>query len=209
MMLRVIAYLALLPLLLLAGCGPARATCSDGMKNGGEGDVDCGGICMNRCAVGKGCRVAADCVTRSCAQTICAAPSCSDQVTNGEETDADCGGPAAGQAGGCSKCAEARWCGAAADCASGVCMDDRCQAPGCADAVKNGFEGDVDCGGNCVTLCSDGKGCTGDKDCVSRVCAVNACAPPSCVDLVKTAADSDADCGGPSAGAGLPGTCAK
>src|SRR4029079_4282576 len=37
-------------------------TCSDNVKNGTETDKDCGGTCP-KCADGKGCNVAADCVS--------------------------------------------------------------------------------------------------------------------------------------------------
>ena len=33
------------------------------------------------------------------------------------------------------------------DCASGICLDGVCQLPTCVDGMKNGAEGDVDCGG--------------------------------------------------------------
>jgi len=35
--------------------------CTDGVKNGSETDIDCGGTCSSKCALGKGCSVAADC----------------------------------------------------------------------------------------------------------------------------------------------------
>ena len=44
-------------------------TCTDGAKNGGETDVDCGGTCAARCAVGKACAVSADCTSGTCGAT--------------------------------------------------------------------------------------------------------------------------------------------
>lgn len=41
-------------------------TCSDGMNNGGEADVDCGGPCAVKCADGKGCQVNGDCQSGVC-----------------------------------------------------------------------------------------------------------------------------------------------
>src|SRR5690242_2058603 len=41
--------------------GVGTPTCTDGVKNGDETDVDCGGSCSNKCAVGKGCGTATDC----------------------------------------------------------------------------------------------------------------------------------------------------
>jgi hypothetical protein len=49
------------------GVCPSIATCSDGVKNGGETDVDCGGPggCPH-CANGKSCRVNGDCASNHC-----------------------------------------------------------------------------------------------------------------------------------------------
>lgn len=44
-------------------------TCTDGAKNGGETDVDCGGTCAVRCAIGKACAVSADCASGTCGAT--------------------------------------------------------------------------------------------------------------------------------------------
>ena len=41
--------------------------CNDGIKNGNETDVDCGGSCATKCAGGKSCAVAGDCVSGTCA----------------------------------------------------------------------------------------------------------------------------------------------
>ena len=57
-------------LLSSAACGtPADPTCDDGIQNGGETGVDCGGPCVAVC------------------------PSCNDGIQNGAETGVDCGGP--------------------------------------------------------------------------------------------------------------------
>jgi hypothetical protein len=40
-------------------------SCNDGVKNGQETDVDCGGTC-SACAASKHCTVASDCVTENC-----------------------------------------------------------------------------------------------------------------------------------------------
>ena len=55
-----------------AACGaPADPTCDDGIQNGDETGVDCGGSCAP-----------------------CAEPTCDDGVQNGDETGVDCGGSA-------------------------------------------------------------------------------------------------------------------
>ena len=50
-----------------------HATCHDGKLNGHETDVDCGGGTCPRCADGKTCQVANDCVSGTCASGQCAA----------------------------------------------------------------------------------------------------------------------------------------
>ncbi len=58
------------------GCGSAPApTCSDGIKNGTEAAVDCGGSCPTRCANGSPCGVNGDCASNSCVASVCQAPS--------------------------------------------------------------------------------------------------------------------------------------
>lgn len=46
-------------------------TCTDGVKNGSETDVDCGGSC-GRCNVGKTCTSRDDCTTAFCSSGTCA-----------------------------------------------------------------------------------------------------------------------------------------
>jgi VCBS repeat protein len=53
------------------GGGGGTASCTDGMKNGNETDVDCGGSCPNRCAVGKACGANNDCQTEACCNNVC------------------------------------------------------------------------------------------------------------------------------------------
>lgn len=63
-----------------------KGNCRDGIKNGSETAVDCGGRC-SRCAVGKRCRNRDD-----CASAVCANGSCQECVTE----DAMCGRDADG-----------------------------------------------------------------------------------------------------------------
>jgi len=46
-------------------------SCVDGLKNGSETDVDCGGSCSVRCASGKRCATASDCVSAACSGGFC------------------------------------------------------------------------------------------------------------------------------------------
>jgi hypothetical protein len=57
-----------------------RATCNDGVRNGAETDVDCGGNCWP-CDVGKSCVVDADCgVTGVCDPQACRVPRSCDEL---------------------------------------------------------------------------------------------------------------------------------
>ena len=93
-------------------CAVVAATCSDGLKNGSESDVDCGGASCPKCAIGKACTAATDCVLvggfAQCQNNTCVVPgaSCNDGVKNGAESDVDCGGACA------AKCGSGLGCGA-------------------------------------------------------------------------------------------------
>ena len=105
----------------------ANSSPTDGMKNGDETDVDCGGSRAPKCADGKGCAVGGDCKDAVCTGGMCAAPSPTDGLKNGDETDVDCGGAKA------PKCATGKACAAHADCASDGCSyEKKCvDAKGC------------------------------------------------------------------------------
>ena len=67
---------------------------TDGIKNGNESDIDCGGGSgAPLCANGKNCVSNCDCASGTCQNFFCLAASCTDGVRNGKETDVDCGGP--------------------------------------------------------------------------------------------------------------------
>ena len=140
-------------------CVPA--SCEDGVKNGNETDVDCGGVCGATCAPSDTCNAAADCAEGVCTNNKCAAPSCSDAVENGAETDTDCGGAT------CAKCGPNKGCDTNADCTGNQCtgVGGAC-VPNCNDGVKNNAETGVDCGGGTCGGCGAGGPCAQDNDCV-------------------------------------------
>ncbi len=98
-------------------------SCTTGVKDGTESDVDCGGGSCPKCTIGKICGAPGDCASATCTMGLCAAPapSCMDTIKNGTETDIDCGG-----GGGCPKCAGGKMCGGPSDCMSGMCMNQVC-----------------------------------------------------------------------------------
>ncbi len=149
-------------------CPTCPATCSDGVQNGNETDVDCGGTCP------------------TCPAT------CSDGIQNGNETGVDCGGT-------CPTCPATCSDGiqngneTGVDC-GGTCPT--CPAT-CSDGIQNGNETGVDCGGTCPTCpatCSDGvqNGNETGVDC-GGTCPT---CPATCSDGIQNGNETGVDCGG-------------
>jgi hypothetical protein len=153
--------------------------CNDGIQDGDEADVDCGGSRCPQCAVGRRCAAAGDCATRACVAGRCAlAASCHDGVRNGDESDVDCGGTT------CPACGNGLLCGMTADCLGGRCEHrdggaSVCGEADCADGVRDGNESDVDCGGPSAACarCTLGAACIVGADCTSCSCVAGQCAP--------------------------------
>jgi len=95
----------------------AEASCDDGVRNGDESDIDCGGAC-EACDDDRACASDGDCASGVCSDEACAIPSCDDETRNGAETDVDCGG-------GCGECSHGAGCESDEDCATGHC-DETC-----------------------------------------------------------------------------------
>ena len=49
----------------------ANPSCTDGVANGNETDIDCGGGFCSKCLVGRGCSIAADCRSNVCTNKRC------------------------------------------------------------------------------------------------------------------------------------------
>jgi uncharacterized repeat protein (TIGR02543 family) len=164
--------------------------CDDGLLNGDETDVDCGGACV-ACGDDKACQTDADCISLNCDNEldVCLAPSCDDGRHNGDETDVDCGGA-------CLPCGLSRPCLGDEDCAVGTCLNGYCQAEHCGNGALDGDESDLDCGGSCAPCGTDAQ-CTVPADCDSGVCSEEGvCIAASCEDGVLNGAELDLDCGG-------------
>jgi hypothetical protein len=137
-------------------CKTAPPSCNDGVKNGNETDVDCGGTCP-KCGNGKNCTANADCVSGACCHGTCVDPQTF-------QTDlANCG-----------TCGHA--CSPGQTCVAGVCQN---PPPTCIDGIKNGTETDVDCGGSCQP-CANGKHCAVNGDCQSGFCTGGMCVADPC-----------------------------
>jgi len=166
--------------------------CDNGIQDGDETDVDCGGSCADRCGGGQGCGSDDDCESNQCTPGMtCEAPSCTNLVLDGDETDVDCGG------GTCPPCDNGETCEEGPDCESGMCDAGTCVGPSCSDGMTNGSETDVDCGGNSCPPCDNGEMCNEGSDCQSEMCDQGTCGGPSCTDGMLNADETDVDCGGP------------
>ena len=188
--------------------------CKDGIQDGGETWIDCGGTC-NGCPDGKPCDADtpthSDCASLVCGSDgTCAQPSCNDNVQNGAETGLNCGG------GSCGKCPDGLGCKLADDCSSGVCNQNKCAAPTCLDGVKNGTELSIDCAGSCPIgpsatnpTCGQDSPCAKDADCSApNICSIHGqCSPATCSDYRVDQTETDIDCGGICADATSPKRC--
>lgn len=164
-------------------CVPA--SCSDGIVDGNEVDIDCGGSCgaCERMA----CTVGTACASGHCAAGRCAPPTCDDGAKNGDERFIDCGGS-------CRLC-ENQECVAAESCASGVCATGLCLEASCHDGGKTAEEEAIDCGGRCPR-CPEAA-CTKTRDCGGGLGCVNGrCRAPSCLDGLQNQDEVGVDCGG-------------
>lgn len=106
------------------GDGGNGPTCFDGIQNGDEEGVDCGGSCPTAC------------------------PTCDDGIQNGDETGVDCGGSDCPP---CDMCNDGVQNGdeEGVDC-GGSCPT---ACPTCDDGIQNGDEEGVDCGGSNCPAC--------------------------------------------------------
>jgi hypothetical protein len=103
-------------------------SCADGMKDGDETDVDCGGTC-SKCADGKSCLTGAD-----CAGGVCRSPAskCCTPVSQ-----------ATACAGKCGASGVVDNCGRAVDCSANACpASQRCGGGGAANVCGALFDDD-------------------------------------------------------------------
>ena len=169
------------------GSCAACATCDDGIQNGDETDIDCGGSCA-ACATCDDGIQNGDETDIDCGGSCAACATCNDGIQNGDETDIDCGGSCAA----CATCNDGIQNGDETDidCGGSCGACDTCD-----DGIQNGDETDIDCGGSCVACatCDDGiqNGDETDIDCGGSCVA---CA--TCDDGIQNGDETDIDCGG-------------
>jgi hypothetical protein len=71
--------------------GASPPTCDDGVMNGAESDIDCGGGTCPACADGLHCRTTADCQTGDCLDGVCQSPPESGELEAGLVVTTDWG----------------------------------------------------------------------------------------------------------------------
>jgi formylglycine-generating enzyme required for sulfatase activity len=159
-------------------CDPAAhkclaESCMDGVINGKETDVDCGGGFCPGCGVQKLCNLPTDCKGALCVNKACA-PACTDGSLSPDlnETDIDCGGDT------CPHCDTGLACKLSTDCKNKVCTNNTCAPAKCTDTIQNGTESDIDCGGGACSQCEAAQKCQQNADCRSNSCVNLKCACP-------------------------------
>ena len=162
-------------------------TCTDGLLNQNERDIDCGGVC-GPCPDGSNCLEGNDCAGGTCRSGYCHTPSCTDGLLNQDERNIDCGGS-------CDPCPDGSTCLDADDCLGDACLEGLCHTSSCEDQLLNQDERDIDCGGVCAP-CPDGSRCVSPEDCAGGECINHLCHTPSCNDFILNQDESDLDCGG-------------
>ena len=166
------------------------ARCADGVHDGDETDVDCGGSC-GTCAIGKLCAVATDCASGFCSASTCAAKppgmTCND--------NAQCGSGICG-ANGQGNCCAAACTAGSGTCAwtgcdgTGACVYPgttiACDAASCMNAslTRHFCDGAGGCATDtltcpnqlaCASATSCNPSCAGDGDCVPGYYCADGC----------------------------------
>ena len=162
-----------------------NSSCADGIQDGNETDIDCGGSC-SPCGDGKMCKMGSDCIDKVCSgapDKTCQAPTCTDGAQNGNETDVDCGGATCDGQG--KTCGIGKGCEVNADCGSGNCQNKVC------------------------ALLPDGATCGGNNQCANDHCVAGLCCNSACTGTCQACSTvltggSNGTCGPISAGKPAP-----
>ncbi|HYQ03078.1 MAG TPA: DUF4215 domain-containing protein [Polyangiaceae bacterium] len=183
----------------IQGDGGSSGAAPEGCGDTLEDPKNCGS-CGHECSADHVCNQG------SCQPTP---DHCKDDKKSEDETDLNCGGS-------CGPCAVDAACAMSADCESKFCNAQlKCAVPRCTDAVHNGVETGLDCGGEICRalnlLCNNGENCAANGDCKTGYCSGGVCASPSCSDSVLNQGETAVDCGGPVCRLNVSplGTCAN
>lgn len=143
-------------------------TCFNGVMDGEETAIDCGGGSCPGCLRDQPCRVDEDCDSQVCQLGTCRPEECGNGILDGFEFATDCGG------GACAGCPEGDPCEEDRHCGSRVCQEFVCRPATCGNGALDDEETDFDCGGvcgGCAAECGDGAcACQSPSDCLTRAC---------------------------------------
>jgi len=151
-------------------CGGGAPTCSDGVLDGTETDIDCGGSCP-ACLVGQVCLVAVDCTSGVCSTGHCQPAPCSgsNRDCNGVAADG-CEAVTATDVQNCGACGvSCSMANATPVCVLGACRVQQCDAGfgNCDANDANGCEvnlgTDVNNCGACANVCNSGQSCNAGR----------------------------------------------
>ena len=164
----------------VAGRTCAAATNTDGVKNGTETAIDCGGSSGKTCAGGLACLVGSDCFSTNCTANICAKAGTGGAcLTNNDCFSSSCTVNSGSTPGTCLQANAGQGCAADSDClgTGSSCVSNICRS--CDDGILNGNEKGIDCGGACGATCAGGTTCSTAADCLSGTCSGSPlkCAP--------------------------------
>ncbi len=170
----------------------SEPTCNDGVQNGDETGVDCGGSSCEACPVAGCTDTGAHNYDPNATLDDGSCETCSDNVLNGDETGVDCGGAL------CGPCPVPGCMDASAHNYNPNATVDDGSCETCSDGEQNGDETGVDCGGALCNACNvDVPGCT---DASAHNYDVNATVDDgsceTCSDNVLNGDETGVDCGG-------------
>ena len=177
--------------------------CNDSTENGNETDVDCGGggACANKCAAGKECDVASDCLSGFCVDGVCCSTACTGAcqacssakkgggtngtcgaIANNTDPDSECaddGAASCGNNGVCNGSGACRKYPAGTQCRAqnGDCdVAETCPGNGAA-CPGDGYAPNSTVCRSSTGVCDPAESCTGS----SPTCPANVYSPPSAV----------------------------
>lgn len=180
-------------------------SCTNGVKDPDETDVDCGGVCPV-CPNGYMCVGDLDCGQNTTCHAYPTSQQFEQQILLAERANVGTKSETVVNAGEKNTNAvdvvlAANTNPTPAPTTPGAVLPRVCIRIGCTNGFKDGSETDVDCGGTCDT-CGNFKTCASDADCTSSWCALpnsvgmRVCQPNSCFDEEMSGNETDVDCGG-------------
>ncbi len=177
-------------------CSGGTCRCSNGVRDGGEAGVDCGGTCPSACPNGTACFSPTQCTSGACVDGFCCNEACGGlcrscrqtrtgqpdgtcaNVTNGTDPDGECSAESTTS------------CGRTGMCFNGACglhpAGTVCAAPTCSGSTQSNAD---TCNGTGTCVDGGSASCGG-----SYVCSAGSC--QSCTDGSRNGTETGVDCGG-------------